>query len=425
MQASQETAPVTVRPITNESFIGGLEKDGLERLYDSATMNGFWDAMSAHAPDKADMFGRNNSLVAIAEGVVRGERPMTGDIQDARKICEIFFERQGSVNPLRGPQAPDRLFRVAALYLDLCSSGITRVQDSTRGWNSIPQHAATLFKTGKIHDALSEPMTLEQQTRFGDMLLDVSRSYEANETDSDKASRALGNTMLSWAGEVFKHVNPRKLSANTAPVFLARAKREAWAKRYDIAFTQLRRNSPHGLPEGKTPEDVYKRLLMGQLAEAEVMFASSRIPPNRATSGLLYEYFLPASLRFFALQEGQQDDVEVRKATAREDMPLDGITLYENEGKYDKYSFDLMLLYPNHDRRIFLQTKLGRNTDGYDEGVKVFNAHTNVRNIRDYMLNAVRAMQSQLKGNRLTEAETRILAQERLRISSLLPETIE
>lgn len=68
MQASQETGPVTVRPITNESFIGGLEKDGLERLYDSATMNGFWDAMSAHAPDKADMFGRNNSLVAIAEG---------------------------------------------------------------------------------------------------------------------------------------------------------------------------------------------------------------------------------------------------------------------------------------------------------------------------------------------------------------------
>lgn len=401
--------------------MGGPDPDPLENIYAHATMSSFWrEDMPAYAPDERGIYERNDSLVRISEGVIKGELDMTGSVQDIRKVCELFFDRQGSINALRGPDAPDRLFKVAGRYLEMCATKKERLDQDSLGYNQLPAFVARLFKEDKMGDALRHLNPVQRAT-FGTMLQEISFAYDANVTELGEraGTEALRNTLEKWALQVLGTVNGGELSSVTAPDFLRQYKRAAWGARYDIQFAQVAR-----IPDATQREAQYRALLGRQLSEASVMLDASGIPKDRGTDGLLYEYFLPASVRFNALMAGQQDMVKVRRATHREDSPIDGMTHPARTQDYDKYAFDLMVQYPAHDRRVFLQTKLGQDTAGYDDGVQVYNYHTNVPDIRGYMAQVVTAMRRGLQGE-VPADSAKYLRQERMRTAPLLPDALD
>jgi len=294
----------------------------------------------------------------------------------------------------------------------------------------LPRYVDEVFKGGKVAETLRQldPM---QQTTFGTMLLEISYAYDNNAADARASgtpgaaeqgtrAEALRNTFENWAFKTFELVNGLKLSGITAPAFLQQHQRVAWASQYDVRFAQIAR-----LTDPEEREAQYRKLLGAQLQEANVLMSAKAIPADRSIDGFLYEYFLPTSMRFNALMAGQQDKLQVRRATPREDEPIDGMTHPDRIWEYRKYSFDMMVHYPQHDRRVFLQTKLGQDVSGYDEGVKVYNYHTNVPNIRAYMAAAAGAMYKTLADVRLTDDDVQHLRAERARTAPLLPDELD
>ncbi len=427
---SSEQYPTAHLPITNEGFIGDPQPDILEDIYARSTMDTFWKDLAEYAPEEGGVYERNTSLLNITEGVVRGDLEMTGSIQDVRELCELYFKRQGSINSMRGPLAPDHMLKVAGRYLEACATQKERVDAESVRYAELPRYVAEVFKGGKVAETLRQldPM---QQTTFGTMLLEISYAYDNNAADAHASgtpgaaeqgtrAEALRNTFENWALQTFELVNGLKLSGITAPAFLQQHQRVAWASQYDIRFAQLARIAD---PEAR--EAQYRKLLSAQLQEAGVLMNAKAIPADRGIDGFLYEYFLPTSMRFNALMAGQQDKLQVRRATPREDEPIDGMTHPDRIWEYRKYSFDMMVHYPQHDRRVFLQTKLGQDVSGYDEGVKVYNYHTNVPNIRAYMAAAAGAMYKTLADVRLTDDDVQHLRAERARTAPLLPDELD
>ncbi len=413
------TRPGQPRPITNESFIGDIEPDPLEDIYNQSSMDSFWEDLSGYAPEEREIYERNAHLVKITEGVVRGDREMTGSIQDIREVCELFFERQGSINPMRGGAAPDRMLKVAGRYLECCANDKTRLDRESIPYGQLPRYVAHLFGDGNIKQELERLSPIERGA-LSTMLLEVAHGYDNNVATQGKPAEALRNTFEKWALQTLGSINGEALSGVTAPNFLQQYKRAAWASQYDVRFAQIARIADPALRETE-----YRKILGRQLAEAGTMLRASAIPQGRDIDGFLYEYFLPVSVRFNALMAGQQDLVGVRRATVREDSPIDGMTHPQRTEEYDRYSFDMLLRYPEHDRLVFLQTKLGKDATGYDEGIRVYNYHTNVPNIRSYMATVVGGMHDALQGNHISADVAKALNAERLRTAALLPETIE
>lgn len=407
-------------PIENESFIAGEQPSWLEKIYAKEGIGTYWNRLADAMPAEAEIYERNQKLLKTTRSVIAGELPATGKIEDLKDRCELFFARLGSCNSLKGKESRDTLTSVTGRYLELAVKNETSLDDKSVPFANLPALAVGMLSNPEQRTEAFKNMQPRERVVLGTMLLDVAGAYDgADDMDAEKAI-AIRNRFEDLALNTFSSVNKLagKASVVSGPIMMSDTMRRSWGHIYDIHAARISRN-----PDTEVRQSDMQKLLRQQAQEMELMLTVP-LPEGRSTDGWLYEYYLPVVTRFVAMTEGQEDLFTIRRALPREDQPIDGITHPDRTVDYDKYSFDFLLKYPKYHRTVFLQTKIGTNTEGYDSDISVFNYHTRISDLRSHMKNSAAAIRRSLEG-KATKEDQRLLRAETLRVSALLPQEIE